>query len=126
METENFPETLQEAITFFSNKDNAFNFLVNYRWPKGVTCPRCGSGRVGFIATRKTWECKSCKVKKQFSAKVEQMVFRDLAGYEREERYQFVRGCPRFGSHAKIRLVHAPAHPPCAPERNHRQTRWHS
>jgi transposase-like protein len=70
METENFPETLQEAITFFSNKDNAFNFLVNYRWPKGVTCPRCGSGRVGFIATRKTWECKSCKVKKQFSAKV--------------------------------------------------------
>jgi transposase-like protein len=70
METENFPETLQEAITFFSNEDNAFNFLVSYRWPKGVTCPRCGSDKVGFIATRKTWECKACTAKKQFSAKV--------------------------------------------------------
>jgi transposase-like protein len=70
MNTENFPETLQEAMTFFSNEDNAFNFLVSYRWPKGVSCPRCGSDKVGFIATRKTWECKNCATKKQFSAKV--------------------------------------------------------
>jgi transposase-like protein len=70
METDNFPETLQEAIGFFSNEDNAFDFLVAQRWPKGVSCPRCGSDKVGFIATRKTWECKSCTKQKQFSAKV--------------------------------------------------------
>src|SRR5277367_2013160 len=76
MDTENFPETLQEAITFFSNEDNAFNFLVSYRWRKGVTCPRCGSDKVGFIATRKTWECKACETKKQFSVKV-RTIFED-------------------------------------------------
>jgi len=70
MNMENFPETLQEAMTFFSNEDNAFKFLVSYRWPKGVSCPRCDSDKVGFIATRKIWECKNCTSKKQFSAKV--------------------------------------------------------
>jgi transposase-like protein len=65
-----FPETLQEAIQFFGDEENAFKFMVSLRWQDTVTCPRCGSEEVRFISTRKIWECKSCKVKKQFSVRV--------------------------------------------------------
>jgi transposase-like protein len=68
METKSFPETLVEAAQFFGNEDNAFDFMVSLRWPKGVCCPRCESDKVSLIATRKMWECKGCR--KQFSAKV--------------------------------------------------------
>jgi transposase-like protein len=65
-----FPETLIEAIRYFSKPDVAFNFMVQLRWPNGVCCPRCGSADVRPIATRKTWECKCCATKKQFSVRV--------------------------------------------------------
>jgi transposase-like protein len=71
MNTEtDFPETLIEAITYFSNPDNAHNFMVSLRWPNGVCCPRCGSDKICAIPTRRTWECKACTEKKQFSVKV--------------------------------------------------------
>jgi transposase-like protein len=66
-----FPETLQQAIEFFANADTAFAFMVRLRWPdRVVCCPRCQSDKVSFLATRKLWECKGCKVKKQFSVRV--------------------------------------------------------
>lgn len=68
-ETE-FPATLLEAVSYFGKDDNAFHFMVGMRWPKGVICPRCHSSKIGFIATRKTWECKECVTKKQFTVKV--------------------------------------------------------
>ncbi len=71
MKTEiEFPETLQNAFEFFGNEDNAFAFMVGLRWPDGVSCPRCGSGEVRRISTRKVWECKNCVFLKQFSVKV--------------------------------------------------------
>lgn len=71
MKAENeFPETLQNAFQFFANEENAFAFMVRLRWPHGVSCPRCGSGEVRRISTRKVWECKNCETKKQFSVKV--------------------------------------------------------
>lgn len=71
MNTEtNFPETLVEAVIYFGNPDNAHNFMVGLRWPKGVCCPRCGTADVRPITTRRTWECKCCKEKRQFSVKV--------------------------------------------------------
>ena len=70
--TENkFPETLQQAIKYFSNADVAFEFMKQIRWPSGkVSCPRCGSEEVSFISTRKLWTCKNCVTKKQFTIKV--------------------------------------------------------
>ncbi len=65
-----FPETLQEAVSYFANGDTAFEFMVSLRWPRGVVCPRCGASDVHFIKSRKLWECKHCKEKKQFSVKV--------------------------------------------------------
>lgn len=66
----NFPASLQECIRYFADPQVAFDFMVNLRWPNGVCCPRCQSKKIGFIATRKVWECKECKTKRQFTVKV--------------------------------------------------------
>jgi transposase-like protein len=67
---DNIPQTLVEAIRYFSDPEVAFNFMVQLRWPDGVKCPHCGNSDVRPIATRKTWECKHCTEKKQFSIRV--------------------------------------------------------
>jgi transposase-like protein len=66
--TERLPETLTEAIRFFTDPDVCLAFVVNLRWHNGITCPRCGSGEHSFLSTRRIWKCKGCK--KQFSVKV--------------------------------------------------------
>src|SRR5882757_8353265 len=71
------PKTLQDAIVYFSDKDRAFAYALNYRWPNGlVSCPRCWSEKHAFIKTRRIWECYGCK--KQFSLKVG-TIFEDSA-----------------------------------------------
>lgn len=63
------PETLQQAITYFSDPDRCFQYAINLRWPDGlISCPRCGSDQHSFLKTRRIWSCKGCK--KQFSLKV--------------------------------------------------------
>ena len=67
--TDKAPETLQEAIAYFSDPERCFQYAVRLRWPDGkITCPRCGSDHHSFISTRKLWFCKGCK--KQFTMKV--------------------------------------------------------
>jgi transposase-like protein len=79
MKVENtFPQTLIDAIAYFGNETNAFNFMVELRWPNGVCCPRCQSKHIGFISTRRMWECHDCKTKKQFTLKVG-TIFEDSA-----------------------------------------------
>lgn len=63
------PQTLMEAVAFFPQGNNAQEFMVALSWPQGVKCPRCQSEKVCAIPTRKTWECKCCTEKKQFSVK---------------------------------------------------------
>ena len=77
MKTENnqFPETLIEAVRYFSNEETAFEFVKAMKWPDGVArCPKCGSDNAGFLATRKLWKCRECK--RQFSVKVD-TIFED-------------------------------------------------
>jgi transposase-like protein len=63
------PDTLQNAIVYFSDPDRCFQYALNLRWPNGVvSCPRCGSEEHSFIKTRRIWFCKGCK--QQFSLKV--------------------------------------------------------
>lgn len=62
-----FPQTLQQAIVYFNNPDNALNFMIQIRWPGGIVCPRCASDLHTFISTRRTWQCKTCK--KMFTVK---------------------------------------------------------
>jgi transposase-like protein len=56
-----FPETLQQAIIYFANPDNALDFMKLLRWPDGrPTCPWCESKESSFISTRRIWKCKAC------------------------------------------------------------------
>jgi transposase-like protein len=65
----NKPVTLQQAITYFSDADRAFDYAKFLRWPDGkVSCPRCGSESNSFVKTRRLWFCNGCK--KQFTVKV--------------------------------------------------------
>jgi transposase-like protein len=64
------PKTLQEAIIYFADPDNCLKYVVVRRWPKGVTCPTCGSADLYFIPTRRLWQCKSAHPKRQFSVKL--------------------------------------------------------
>jgi transposase-like protein len=62
------PRTLHEAIRYFQDRDRAFAFVVQLRWPNGVTCPHCKAEKPSFLKTRYIWKCRKCR--KQFSVKV--------------------------------------------------------
>jgi len=68
MDTQEFePKTLIEALHYFSSPDNCERFVEGMRWPDGVTCPFCESKNIGRVASRKVYQCKSCR--RQFSLK---------------------------------------------------------
>jgi transposase-like protein len=64
------PKTLTEAIRYYADPDVTLVLMVQVRWPKGVTCPMCGSTDVHFISTRRLWECRTKHPLRQFSVKV--------------------------------------------------------
>lgn len=61
-------KTLRDAIIYFADADRALAFMVEMRWPSGVSCPRCSGADPIFLATRRIWKCRECR--KQFSVKV--------------------------------------------------------
>lgn len=70
-DTKSGPRTLQEAIVYFADPDNALDFWVGVRWPDGeVACPTCDSTAVVFIKTRRIWKCGNDHLRKQFSVKI--------------------------------------------------------
>lgn len=65
------PKTLQEAVVFFADPNNALAYMTLLRWPDGVViCPSCGRKDVVFLHNQRKWQCKSVHPKRQFSAKV--------------------------------------------------------
>jgi len=62
------PQTLIEAIRYFSNIDVCTEFVAALRWPDGPVCPRCEGTEHSYLTTRRLWKCKTCK--RQFSVKV--------------------------------------------------------
>jgi transposase-like protein len=72
MEAVKEPESLQEAILFFSDQENCLNYLVARRpeWKDGVVCPACGSKKVSFLKNQLRWQCSARHPKRQFSVKV--------------------------------------------------------
>lgn len=63
-------KTLQDAVVFFSDPDNALDYMALKRWPNGVSCPTCGRNDVVFLKNQRKWQCKSIHPKRQFSAKI--------------------------------------------------------
>jgi transposase-like protein len=69
--TNETPKTLQQAIIYFSDATNCFEYLKARRWPDGViTCPTCGRNDVSFLAVQRKWQCKSAHSRRQFSIKI--------------------------------------------------------
>jgi transposase-like protein len=65
------PETLQEAVLYFSDPENCRNYVAAWRWPDGVVkCPTCGSTKVTFLKKQGKWQCGSHHSMRQFSVKV--------------------------------------------------------
>jgi len=53
--------TLNQLLTRFPDSDSCKAFLVQRRWPNGVTCPRCGNTKVFHVTHRPFhWVCKKC------------------------------------------------------------------
>lgn len=69
METQT-PNTLVEAIRYFSDPDICLQFLIPLRWPNGITCPECGSDKVTFLANARLWKCRVKHPRQKFSIKV--------------------------------------------------------
>lgn len=68
MASENTPDTLLGAVTYFADVDVATMFVASLRWPDGARCPNCESVDTPYVASRRIWQCKNCR--KQFSVKV--------------------------------------------------------
>src|SRR5436309_11945068 len=69
MGTNTFPETLQQAVIYFSDEGVCIDFFANLRWADGKPeCPNCSQKRTSYLSTRRVWKCLECK--KQFSVKV--------------------------------------------------------
>src|SRR5256885_532664 len=64
------PGTLLEAIRYFADPDVANDFVAALRWPDGPECPACGGTELGYVKTRRLWQCKNKACKRQFSVKV--------------------------------------------------------
>ncbi|MFZ0913572.1 MAG: IS1595 family transposase [Candidatus Korobacteraceae bacterium] len=65
------PQTLQEAILFFSNPENCREFMVTIRWLDGkVRCPRCNSKRVTYLNNARVYKCNEKHDRQKFSLKV--------------------------------------------------------
>src|SRR4051794_41977132 len=62
------PESLIEAVRYFSDLDFCTAYVAKLRWPDGPVCPRCDGREHSYLSTRRVWKCKSCK--RQFSVKV--------------------------------------------------------
>ena len=59
--------TLKQLIETFPTEDSCKQFLAERRWPKGVTCPRCGNTRVYALRTRPFhWVCRACAPKPRY------------------------------------------------------------
>ncbi|MFZ1166050.1 MAG: IS1595 family transposase, partial [Candidatus Sulfotelmatobacter sp.] len=68
------PQTLQEAIQYFSDEQTCIDAVAFMRWPDGARCPDCWTpgGELGrnpyYLKTQKRWKCRECR--RQFSVKV--------------------------------------------------------
>jgi transposase-like protein len=53
--------TLLEWQKRFGTEKACAKVLEKVRWPQGFQCPACGLKRYSFIATRKLYQCSSCR-----------------------------------------------------------------
>ncbi len=53
--------SLLEFQKAFPDDEACKKHLTQQRWPKGFVCPKCGHGDAWYLASRKLFDCKSCR-----------------------------------------------------------------
>ncbi len=64
------PQTLQQAIQYFSDEQVCIDAVAAMRWPDGPRCPYCigeDANNPYYLKAAKRWKCRSCR--NQFSVK---------------------------------------------------------
>jgi transposase-like protein len=65
------PKTLLEACRYYADLDVCHAYMAKLKWPDGVViCPKCKGNEIGDIKSRRMYQCKNVKCRKQFSVKV--------------------------------------------------------
>jgi transposase-like protein len=65
------PQTLQQAIQFFSDYENCRQFMIAVRWADGkVRCPYCDSEHVTYLEKARVYRCYEKHPKQKFSLKI--------------------------------------------------------
>jgi transposase-like protein len=52
---------LVKLIERFHDEDECRAYLEELRWPGGIRCPRCHSGKISRIKKRRQFDCDSCR-----------------------------------------------------------------
>lgn len=52
-----YPTTILEFARRFPDDRACSDYLTRLRWPKGITCPKCGSRKMWRIDAWRRWEC---------------------------------------------------------------------
>src|SRR5580700_4054752 len=64
------PQTLQQAIQYFSDYENCRQFMIAVRWADGkVRCPYCESEKVTYLEKARLYRCYEKHPKQKFSLK---------------------------------------------------------
>ena len=64
------PQTLIDAVRYFSNRERCENLLRDIRWPDGlVKCPHCKSTHVRYMNSVNRWKCYTKHKRPQFSVR---------------------------------------------------------
>ena len=64
------PQTLLQAIRYFTDFENCRRFMMDLRWPDGrVQCPQCDSDHVVYLEKARVWKCYGKHPKAKFSLK---------------------------------------------------------
>jgi len=64
------PNTLRDAVIWFSDFEHCRQFMVELRWSDGVVkCPRCGAEKVTWLAKARVWKCYAKHERPTFTLK---------------------------------------------------------
>ena len=61
------PNTLLEALQYFSDEQVCIDTVASMRWMNGPVCPECDAASPYYLKTQKRWKCRECRI--QFSVK---------------------------------------------------------
>lgn len=60
--------SLQEFITRYGSEQQCRQALLQWKWPKGFQCPRCGHDQYCELSTRLLFQCKQCRTQTSVTA----------------------------------------------------------